>query len=361
MKPHPPVLLSLVMLLPGLVLAHSVSDELGVGSSQANPRNPRTGLIYDRISGVADASEAVSLRFDLTLTHDDATKPTQGAAFGATGGNIFAAAFGIDWNPNEHVPLSAEIDLSPKSTSSSDAPVTFDVGAATGSADALLRARSSSIGFLIDVGYGTAGDSDFESTLNSSFSLTHYSTTQLLTEIATASGPVDRQQVIAYCTRTGNLGKGCRQLGPALRAEPADLNQFRLAGSFTETLFENTDLTLGGAYYFYDKDPSQVGYFSIASIGRSVSLGNGVPAAPLQYSVRPDLTHKFGAFSVGIWYQYGQYVPGDGYGHSAGLKLQYKFSKAIKIWASGTWQDDVDAQNNAQISSTLALGGRYSF
>ena len=112
---------------------------------------------------------------------------------------------------------------------------------------------------------------------------------------------------------------------------------------------------------FYDKDPSQVGYFSIASIGRSVSLGNGVPAAPLQYSVRPDLSQKFGAFSVGIWYQYGQYVPGDGYGHSAGLKLQYKISKAIKVWASGTWQDDVDAQRNAQVSNTLALGARYTF
>ena len=361
MKPCLLTLVCMAMLLPGVALAHSLSDELGVGTSQASPRNPRTGFIYDRISGVADASDVISLRFDLALTHDDATKPTQGALFGNTGGNIFAAAFGVDWTPSEHVPLAFEIDVSPKSTSSSDAAVTFDVGTTSTNADALLRATSSSIGFLINAGYETAGDSDFESGLNSSFSLTHYSTTQILTEIATGSGPVDRQQVIAYCTRTQNLGKGCRQLGPALRAQPADLNQFKLSASFTQTIFEHTDLTLGGAYYFYDKDPSQVGYFSIAAIGRSVSLGNGVPAAPLQYSIRPDLLQKFGAFSVGIWYQYGQYVPGDGYGHSAGLKLQYKINKAIKIWASGTWQDDVDAQNNAQISTTVALGGRYSF
>jgi hypothetical protein len=361
MNNSPFAVVCLAMLLPGLVLAHSLSDEVGVGSSQASPRNPRTGFIYDRISGVADASQAVSFRFDLTLTHDLATKPSQGAQFGNTGGNIFAGAFGVDWNPSEHVPLSFEIDVSPQSTSSSDATVTFDVGSTSTNADALLKSTSSSIGFLISGGYETAGDSDFESALNGSFSLTHYSTTQVLSEIATGSGPVDRQQVIAYCARTVNLGKGCRQLGPALRAQPADLNQFRLSASFTETIFEHTDLTLGGAYYFYDKDPSQVGYFSIASIGRSVSLGNGVPAAPLRYSIRPDLSQKFGAFSVGIWYQYGQYVPGDGYGHSAGLKLQYKISKAIKVWASGTWQDDVDAQRNAQVSNTLALGARYTF
>src|SRR5260370_42099831 len=141
MKYHP-LAICLAMLLPGLALAHSLSDELGVGSSQPKPRNPRTGFIYDRISGVAHASDVISFGFDLTLTHDDATKPTQGALFGNTGGNIFAAAFGVDWYPSEHVPLALEIDVSPKSTSSSDAPVTFDVGTTATSADALSRATS---------------------------------------------------------------------------------------------------------------------------------------------------------------------------------------------------------------------------
>jgi hypothetical protein len=353
--------LCLGALLPGLAIAHSLSDEIGVGSSQSNPRNPRTGFIYDRIAGVADASESVSFRFDLTLTHDAATKPSQGAQFGDTGGNVFAGAFGVEWSPSEHFPLSFEIDLSPKSTALSDTTVTFDVGSTSANADALLRATSSSLGFVASAGFETAGDSDFESALGSSLSLTHYSTTQILADIATAAGPVDRQQIISYCTRTGNLGKGCRQLGPALRLQSVDLNQFKASASFTETFVANTDLTLGGSYYFYDKDPSLVGYFSIASIGRSVSLGNGVPAAPLRYSIRPDLSQKFGAFSANLWYQYGQYVAGDGYGHSAGLKLQYKISKAVKIWASGTWQNDIDAQSNSQISSTLALGARYSF
>ncbi len=361
MKTHSIAVLCLAVLCADRAGAHSVSNELGVGTSQVSPRNPRSGFLYDRVSGVADASESVSLRFDLTLTHDDATKPTQGAAFGNTGGNIFAGAFGVDWAPTEHFPLSAEVDFSPKSTQSSDATVTFDVGSMSSNADALLRATSSSLGFMVSGGYETAGDSDFESAINSSFSMTHYSTTQILSDVATASGPIDRQQIIAYCTRTFNLGYGCREIAPALRAEPADLNQFRIGASFTETFVKDTDLTVGGGYYLYDKDPAQLGYFSIASIGRSVSLGNGIAVAPLRFSARSDLSQRLGIFSAGIWYQYGQYVPGDGYGHSAGLKVQCKISKAIKLWASGTWQRDFDAQNNGQTSTTVALGGRYSF
>jgi hypothetical protein len=349
------------MFLPYIALGHSLSDEVGVGSSQPNPRNPRTGFIYDRVSGVADTSEVFSFRFDLTLTHDAATKPTQGAQFGDTGGNIFAGSLGVDWLPSEHFPLTLEVDASPKSAAASDATVTFDSGTGSANADALLKATGKSYGFMAGAGYETAGDSDFESAVNSTFSLTHMSTTQVVADIATGNGPVDRQQVISYCIRTAGLGLGCRQILPALRRQSADLNQFRLAGYFTETLFANTDLTLGGAYYFYDQDPSQVGYFTIASVGRSVSLGNGVPAAPLRYTLRPDVSQRFGSFSVGLWYQFGQYVPGDGYGHSVGLKLQYKISKAVKIWGSWTWQKDFDDQNNAQVSSTVALGARYSF
>ena len=361
MKTHSMAVLCLGILCADRAGAHSVSNEVGVGTSQVSPRNPRSGFLYDRVSGVADASESVSLRFDLTLTHDDSTQPTQGASFGDTGGNIFAGAVGVDWSPTEHFPLSAELDFSPKSTQSSDATVSFDVGSISSNADALLKATSSALGFLVSGGYETAGDSDFESEANGYFSLTHYSTTQIVSDIATASGPIDRQQIIAYCSRTLYLGQGCREIARALRAEPADLNQFRLAASFTETFVKDTDLTVGSAYYLYDKDPAQVGYFSIASIGRSVALGNGIAVAPLRFSARSDLAQKLGIFSAGIWYQYGQYVPGDGYGHSAGLKLQCKITKAIKLWTSGTWQRDYDAQDNGQTSTTFALGGRYSF
>ncbi len=359
MKTNRIVVLAFTALLPHIASAHSVSDEVGVGTSQSSPRNPRTGFIYDTISGVADVSEPVALRFSLTLTHDNATKPARGAGFGDTGGNITAGTVGLDWNPSEHVPLSFEIDVSPKSSQGSDASITFDESGTSINADALLRATSSSLGLVLSGGYETAGDSNFETATNGSFSVMHFNTTQNVTAFQGANGPIEAQRVRDSCARTPDA-QGCRQLTALFRARPADLNQFKLFALLSETFYVDTDVTLNGAYYFYDQDPTQVGYFNIAAFGRT-GLGAGVPIAPLQFTVRPDVLHRFGAFSVDVSYQYSKYVPGDGYGNSLGLKLQYKFGRAFKAWITANWQSDIDDQGSSTKTSIIALGIRYSF
>jgi len=351
--------LALAAVLPAVAFAHSVSDEVGVGSSQSSPRNPRTGFIYDTISGVAEVSEPVALRFSLTLTHDNATKPAQGAQFGETGGNITAGAVGLDWNPNEHVPLAFEVDFSPRSSQGSDTSITFDEGGSSVSADGLLRATSSSLGLVLSAGYETAGDSNFETATNGTLSVTHLTTTQQLAAFQGANGPVSADSIRAYCARVPGA-KGCRQLNALFRARASEINQFKVSALVAETFALDTDVTLNGAYYFYDQDPTQVGYFNIAAFGRT-GLGTGVPIAPLQFTFRPDVTHRFGAFSVNLSYLYLKYVPGDGYGNNLGLKLQYKFSKAFKAWISASGQNDVDEQGDSTKSSTLAVGVRYSF
>lgn len=314
--------------------------------------------MYDTISGLADASDVVALRFGITLTHDQATQPAQGAQFADTGGNIAAGMVGLDWSPSEHVPLAFEINASPKSSSASDASITFDENGSPISADALLRSTSRSLGFALSAGYETAGDSDYETATNGSFSVTHFNTVQNIAAFQGASGLVDSQRVIAACGRSSS--KGCRQLTALFRARPADINQFRVSALISETLFVDTDLTLNGAYYFYDQDPTQVGYFTLASFGRT-ALGAGVPIAPLNFTVRPEVAHRFGALSINLSYQYVKYVTGEGYANSVGLKIQYKFSKVFKMWITGNGQNDVDAQGDSTKSSTLALGARYSF
>lgn len=351
--------LAVAVLLPAAAAAHSVSDEIGVGNSQSSPRNPRTGFIYDTISGVADVSEPVALRFSLTLTHDNATKPAQGAQFGDTGGNITAGAVGLDWYPSEHVPLAFEVDFSPRSTQGSDTSITFEESGSSVSADGLLRATSSSVGLILSAGYDTAGDSSFETATNGSFSATHLATTQQVAAFQGANGPVSAEAIRSYCARVPGA-KGCRQLNALFRARATEINQFKVSALVAETFALDTDATLNGAYYFYDQDPTQVGYFNIAAFGRT-GLGAGVPIAPLRFTFRPEVTHRFGAFSVSLSYQYLNYVPGDGYGNSLGLKLQYKFSKAFKAWISASGQSDVDDQGDSTKSSTLALGVRYSF
>src|SRR5262249_2240661 len=148
-----------------------------------------------------------------------------------------------------------------------------------------------------------------------------------------ANGPMSADSVRAYCARVP-LAKGCRQLNALFRARASDINQFKLSALVSETFALDTDVTLSGAYYFYDQDPTQASYFTIAAFGPT-GLGGGVAIAPLRFTFRPDVTHRFGRFSVNLWYQYLKYVPGEGYGNCLGLKLQYKFSKAFKAWISG--------------------------
>jgi hypothetical protein len=170
---------------------------------------------------------------------------------------------------------------------------------------------------------------------------------------------VNTDSVRLYCARTPDA-KGCRQLNALFRARPADLNQFKLSALVAETFFLDTDVTLGGAYYFYDQDPTQVGYFNVASFGRT-GMGAGVPIAPLRFTFSPGVTKRFGPFSVNLSYQYLKYVPGEGYGNNLAVKLQYKFTKTFKAWISASGQNDTDAQGDSTKTSTIALGGRYSF
>jgi hypothetical protein len=129
------------------------------------------------------------------------------------------------------------------------------------------------------------------------------------------------------------------------------------------TFAADTDVRLFGSYYAYEQDPSQVGYFSVGSAGREqIAGGSGVPIAPLRYLVRPEVVERLGDFSVRLWVQGGRYVAGTAQTtRSAGLKLQYKFTNAFKMWATATGQRDVDS--DGAISSTWGgtLGAGYKF
>src|SRR5260370_727341 len=90
--------------------------------------------------------------------------------------------------------------------------------------------------------------------------------------------------------------------------------------------------------------------------------GNGVSIAPLQYQIRPEILQRFGDFSAKLWVQAGRYAPGTGQSTAgAGIKLQYKFTKAFKLWVTGGGQRDVDEASNATNSASFGLGASYRF
>src|SRR5215469_10273362 len=158
MKTIRSVCIVFLLTLPATGRATSVANELGVGTTQTTPVNPRSGYLYDRLTTVLDISDPLSLRLEVVGTHDIATSPQHGARFQLVGREIFSASAGLDWELSEHVFLYGEGFFSPTSSTSSDAPVALGT---TGQADALINSTSHAQGFLAKIGYDTAGDSDY--------------------------------------------------------------------------------------------------------------------------------------------------------------------------------------------------------
>jgi hypothetical protein len=93
-----------------------------------------------------------------------------------------------------------------------------------------------------------------------------------------------------------------------------------------------------------------------------IAGAGGVPIAPLRYLVRPELVQRMGDFSLRLSAQLGRYVAGAGQTtRGAGARLQYKLTKAFKMWASASGQRDVDSEGNISYSTTFAFGLGYRF
>ncbi len=80
MKPRS-VALCAFLFVPAVAAAHSMLNETGVGTTQISPTNPRSGYWYDMLDGTVEVSKQVDLHLDVTLTHDAASPPGQGARF----------------------------------------------------------------------------------------------------------------------------------------------------------------------------------------------------------------------------------------------------------------------------------------
>src|SRR5207253_431811 len=113
-------------------------------------------------------------------------------------------------------------------------------------------------------------------------------------------------------------------------------------GGATATLYQDTEVSLFADWYAYDQDPASIGYYGVASEGR----GPNVPIAPLRFLIRPEVVHRFGALSVKLWLQGGEFVAGTGHDtEGIGAKVQYRFSGSFRLWATASGQRDVDASN----------------
>lgn len=356
------VLLSLAIGASAPLRAASISDETTINNTAPTPQSPRSGSISNSINASFDLSENWSLLTGALITLEGSTPAPPGSAFDNRGGLVTTFSGGTEYHPGDSWTFGLLADFSPKSTQRSGTQL--NITSATGvdsSANALLSATTSSSDFQLSAAYDSAGDSSLEWSLIGDITFTHFDTDQRIVALQEANGTTTTTAAILRYCQTHICSKALLDvIGPK---PTATLNSTRLSLGGTLTLMQDTDLTLYGDYYVYAQDPTDVGFFSVGSTGRTqIAGGAGVPIAPLRYVLQPELTERMGDFSVRVWLRGGRYVDGAAQTtRGLGLKLQYKMTKALRMWATASWQRDVDSESNVSVSKTFALGVGYRF
>ncbi len=353
-----------VVLAPLTALASYVSETAGFDSTQQTPSNPRTGSVNDGLAASLDLNDKWSLELDLAGTHDEVTKAVAGSNMRANGGNVFAGALEADFAPTSKWFFDASINFSPATMVQSTTTVAFTPNGGNDQgqevdADGLINARSSSVGGAVIASWDNGGN-PWDTNVIGVIKASHLSTTQALAALATPRGPVDLAELRAYCAGGGAGKPVCRRLGKSLRLLPAQLDEMSIGFVLDETIATNNDLALSGDYYLYSQDPTEVGYFSIASVGRSATVGNGVLLAPQVWDASLSYTRTLGIFEVGLGLGYGPYC-GGGAARSLTLKAGWHITKRWKLDGSALLDSDIDTDGSTVGSFTGALGIKYKW
>jgi hypothetical protein len=341
----------------------SLTDEIGVGTTDTTPQNPRSGNMTNNLGASFDLSDRFVFHADLSLALEGATKPPKGSRLGSSASTVAAFSGGLDFDASDTVSLSLGLDFSPSSTQLSSSQITYKDNITGGQtvANDQLRTVSSNSAIEFTASYDTAGDSNLEWGLNGGLTGNHYNTDQRISRLETATGAVvTTQQVETACQISG---KCSRALLSALRAKPGSLDSLKFSVGGLVTAYRDTDLVLNVDYYGYNQDPTTAGFFSVGAAGRtSISGGNGIPIAPLHFLTRAEIGHRWGDFSAKVWGTAGHYVDQTGQAtRGIGTKIQYKFTKTFRLWASTGLQRDTDVTGYTTNSASYALGAGYRF
>jgi hypothetical protein len=246
--------------------------------------------------------------------------------------------------------------------------------------DGQADATASSLGGRLMASYDTAGDSRFETLVDGSLALDWFDAELQLSQVADSSSALlDSQQVqgaLQYCTAHPDDAscsparvRALRDVAPWMqRPASTSLARVGLSAGVVETLYRDTDVGLSATCYLYTSDPTKIVGPGGGARGRGIVLdpAGGLALSPLRWSLRPELSHRIGRFSVGGWLQYGQYVAGADFTSTmaAGLRLAYRphwWDERFRLWLTTTGQRDVDPTGASAWTETLAAGLRLSF
>jgi hypothetical protein len=361
----PLLALALWLGMLGGASASSVSNEVGGQATQTTPSNPRAGNVADLLKANIDVADSLVLRSAVSFTYEFGTPTPTGGSFQGTDTSVFAFSLGLDWEVNDALTLSVDGVFSPSSSQAANTVITL-TGPAGGAVDrnGLVQTLASSYGADLSTDYviGNPLSDWLAFSLDADvgwLALTVEQTLERLeNEMGTAAASVERIRTFCDSTTVPANVRRCQALKPLLSNGADTLDEFRLAAGGTVTVSGDTDVGLHGAYYLYNKDPSDFGYYSALASGRTalhnISLGNGVPLAPYLFTVRPDVTQRVGPLSLGLWYQFAVYASDLGTSQVAGARIQWAIGEQWKVWVTGSVQ--VDLQPPFSTGSTTASG-----
>ena len=336
--------------------AGTISDQFSAGGAPTNQAAPRTGFISDRLIGTNELSENVGITYDATVTHDSGA-PAVGSGFPDRGGTVYRFGLGTDWQLSPHWALLARAVASIPSVALTADSIPFDTvaGVAT-TVDAEIRVRSWSAGGEIGVEYDsldlikpqliatlTAGATDFDST-------------QRLRRLRQVNGNVVTvTQLQQRCQQ-----RGCPdQIRSLLRRERFVVVQAYGVADVT-AVGRWLEGGIAGTVYAYSRDPSDLGFFGVATFGRGVVMGDATIFAPLRWSTRARSLARIGRWRVGLTGELDGYVTG-GWSAVLTLKPSFDVARAVRLWVAGALQRDWDNQGYAGTTAWGAVGVRWSY
>ena len=317
----------------------------------------------ETFTGSADLRRNLTIDLAVGLTFTQSTKGAARQVFGSEGGNTIFLSPGVIWGATEHFNFGAMFNYSPSSQLRADTSILYHPAPKeTATRDAQVSAITSSWAGLASASYQTAGESNWETAVDVDVGVTHFSSEQRIVAARDASGKALglarlKADIQAFCETAACT----RQLVGLFREHGTPLNQVTVRVGVVETIHWNTDLGIRGTYYFYDRDPTDVGFYGLVAAGRGTSFGSGLPLAPLQWTLRPELVHRWSRFSMRVWFEHGLYVDSEGVMDVAGSKLEYKLTRDLRLWLTASVQRDRDTEGIVTLFGQGSLGAMFRF
>lgn len=314
----------LVLALATGAWAHDVSVELGGTLTTTSANNPRAGAFSLGASGAYDFNERWSVLGGLLYTRDLATRTPESFS---PGSNIFLLNLGVMWLPTDSLMTTLSLTGSPPSQQSNATTVTGLQGRAV---DLVVASTTWSLGAQWNGLWSSGGFSNLEHTVDVGVGVNRFGVFQRLLVPNTLAGRLLESQCAA-----GDPYPVC----PLVRGQATPLWQGRVGAGYTASLFGRTDVGADLAYFLYDVPPSNVGYFSLVTLGREV--GSGVPVLPLRFTARPRVSQKLGPVTLKLSYQLGLYTEDLGVLHAVTLKASWKVTDTWRLSLLVTAQTDI--------------------